>query len=330
MSSVDDLDQEDMRLHAAVYKVVQDNIASGHLHAGMILRERALAEQFSVSRMPVARALRELADAGLIEHSPGRGFRVAGRVANEIEVAPPLAIPETMVELTRGRAGWEKIYQQAEHDLVAAMPFGRFKIIESGMADYYGVSRTVTGELLARLQERGLVERRGRSQTHVPALSADVMRDLYEVRIHLEPPALVSAAGFIPSADLEQMLDDLRAAEGAYPDVELDRIDAFEQGLHVAFLNFAPNRRLLAALRATQLPLLATNYLLKRYLGTPEEEPFLAEHRIIVELLLHRAPEAAAAALRSHLASSCEKGLQRIETVRSQHTPTLPPFLSPS
>ncbi len=34
------------------------------------------------------------------------------------------------------------------------MPFGRYKIIELTMADYHGVSRTVTRDLLGRLEER--------------------------------------------------------------------------------------------------------------------------------------------------------------------------------
>jgi len=329
MSSPDAPAGEDLTLHAAVYKVVEANIASGRLRAGMLLRETALAAEFAVSRVPVGRALRELAERGKLERLESRGFRVPGTVPEPPPETPRLAIPESVQELARGRASWEKIYERVERDLIAAMPFGRFKIIELGMAEYYGVSRTVTGDLLARLQERGLVERLGRSSSQVPALSEELMRDLYEVRIQLEPAALAGAAPFLVPADLAAMRDTLRRGEQRYPDVPIEELDGYERRLHVDFLERTPNRRLLAALRTSQLPLLATNHLLKRYLGPPEVEPFLAEHRIVVELLLQGATEAAAGALRAHLQASCVKGIARIDEVRRHHQPEIPPFLQP-
>jgi DNA-binding GntR family transcriptional regulator len=155
------------------------------------------------------------------------------------------------------------------------------------------------------------------------------MRDLYQVRRLLEPAALRSAFPLIDPAQLLAMRDALVEAETRYPDIGIDELDSFENQLHVRIVDSSPNRRLIAALRASQLPLLATNYLLKHYLGTPTEEPFLAEHRLIVELLIQRAPDAAAAALEAHLLSALRKGLSRLEALRASHQPSVPPYLQP-
>jgi DNA-binding GntR family transcriptional regulator len=326
MNSAESQNSSDLPLHAAVSKVIRLNIESGNLNAGMLLRESELVAQFTVSRVPISRALRELVGAGILEKA-SRGFLVSGRQNVDQQTPPQLNIPESLAELFKGKASWEKIYSKVEGDIVAAMPFGRYKITEAGMAEYYHVSRTVTGDLLVRLQERGLVERRGRSQIQVPALTEQLMVDLYEVRAILEPAALVRSAPFLGKDRLERMKQQLRSAEVAYPAVTLDDLAALENELHVSFLEQTPNKRLLASLRTSQLPLLATNYLLKRYLGTPETEPFLAEHRIIVELLLNGATEEAGSALKAHLRSACEKGVKRIELVRKDHKMTPLPYL---
>ena len=92
------------------------------------------------------------------------------------------------------------------------MPFGPFKINELAMAEYYGVSRTVTRDLLGRLEARGLVEKAGRSQCFLPELTAELMSDLYEVRRLLEPTALLDAAPHLARERLEGMREDLREA----------------------------------------------------------------------------------------------------------------------
>ncbi len=54
MSSIEARDSDDLRLHAAVYNVVRDNIVGAVLRPGMTLGESSLAKQFSISRVPVA------------------------------------------------------------------------------------------------------------------------------------------------------------------------------------------------------------------------------------------------------------------------------------
>ena len=57
---------------------------------------------------------------------------------------PELDIPDFAFDLVRGRSEWQKIWDRVQGDLVACMPFGRYKIVEMTMATHYRVSRTVT------------------------------------------------------------------------------------------------------------------------------------------------------------------------------------------
>jgi len=72
------IDSTDL-LHRQVYRLIADKIARGELAPGQrIPPERTLAEQLGVSRVTIRRALRELAEAGLVDSASGRGSFVSG------------------------------------------------------------------------------------------------------------------------------------------------------------------------------------------------------------------------------------------------------------
>jgi DNA-binding GntR family transcriptional regulator len=326
MSSAEAELDDDLSLSTVLYQSVRANIESGRLPAGMIVNEHRLARQLSVSRAPINRALQRLAADGLIIRNAARGYRVPGE-SSLLRQMPLLELSAETVEILRGRAGWEKIWDQVESDLVGCMPFGPFKINELAMAEYYGVSRTVTRDLLGRLEARGLVEKAGRSQCFLPELTAELMSDLYEVRRLLEPTALLNAAPHLARDRLEEMREDLREAERKYPDLSAADIARFEDDLHIECTQACPNRSLISALRQSQLPVLATNRLFQIYLGMPVLEPFLAEHRLVIELMLNDAPDAAGAALDAHLRSAVRKQHGRLKELKAHHRPTVPPYL---
>jgi GntR family transcriptional regulator len=66
------------------YRALEGDIAGGGLAAGRHLpSERALGERLAVSRITLRRALRELAERGMIEPSPGRGWQVCEKRVGE-------------------------------------------------------------------------------------------------------------------------------------------------------------------------------------------------------------------------------------------------------
>jgi DNA-binding GntR family transcriptional regulator len=61
------------------------DILSGILPPGERLIEEQLTQRFGISRAPLREALRELAQQGLVEHSPRRGVRVAELSAADVD-----------------------------------------------------------------------------------------------------------------------------------------------------------------------------------------------------------------------------------------------------
>jgi len=326
MNSTDLVRDDDSPLHATVYRLVFDNIKSGRLPPGTLLTEHGLANQLALSRDPVGRALQRLEVEGLIARDSLRGYLVGGAPRKSGRTLPPLDISPAMLELFRGRAEWQKIWDRVQGDLIACMPFGRYKVTEMTMAAHYGVSRTVTRDLLGRLETLGLIEREGRSQCYLRQLTPALMTELYEVRGLLEPAALLRASPFHDKGDLERMREDLLEAERRYPDVPAADFARYEEDLHVTSTEGCPNRELVGAVRQSQLLVIATNRLIPLYLGMPSSEPFFAEHRLVIELLLNGAPEAAAVALEAHLKSAVRKQHLRLAALR-KYDPQVPPYL---
>jgi DNA-binding GntR family transcriptional regulator len=56
--------------------VLEDEIVSGAIAAGSVLRQELLSERFDVSRTPIREALRRLAALGLVSFEPNKGVRV--------------------------------------------------------------------------------------------------------------------------------------------------------------------------------------------------------------------------------------------------------------
>jgi len=328
MHSNDTAQLQDAPLHTTVYVLVRSNIASGRLCPGTPLTEYGLAQELSLSRVPVGRALQRLSDDGLLVRDGARGYVVEGAPRLSGRGRLELEIPDDVLSLVRGRSEWQKHWDRVQGDLVACMPFGRFKIIETTMATHYGVSRTVTRDLLARLETLGLVEREARSQCFLRHLTSDLMAELYEVRRLLEPTALVLAAPFHTRDDLERVRASLSDAETNYPSLAPEVLTRFEQDLHIDAIGVCPNRSLISLLQQAQTLILSTNALIPLYLGMPSDEPFFSEHRLVFELLLSGAPEAAGLALEAHLKSAERKQQHRLVELQA-HSPLVPPYLVP-
>lgn len=73
-----------MSLAERAYLAIRDEILRGQLHPGTALSRRRLARQLGMSVVPVAEALRRLADDGLVESRARAGTRV--RVPSEKDV----------------------------------------------------------------------------------------------------------------------------------------------------------------------------------------------------------------------------------------------------
>ena len=66
---------------------LEDDIVSGRIEAGTVLRQEQLSERFGVSRTPIREALRRLAALGLVSFVPNRGVRVRTLLREELREA---------------------------------------------------------------------------------------------------------------------------------------------------------------------------------------------------------------------------------------------------
>ncbi|MCW5322356.1 GntR family transcriptional regulator [Verminephrobacter aporrectodeae subsp. tuberculatae] len=315
-------------LYAVIAEVLDEHIRIGRLPPGLVLLEKPIAEVFQTSRAPVRRALAELESRQLIQRFDGRGFLV-GPPAQSVR---PIRTPFKALNLSLGaqadaalqtRTSWERIYAEVERSVASCLVFGQYRIVEAELAEHYRVSRTVARDVLSRLQERGLVRKNQSSHWVAGPLTAKDIRELYELRTALEPVALRGAMQQTPRATLQALRARCTGRDPSQWTAEM--IDRIESDLHESLLLATTNDRLAENLRHVQLPLVETERFL-RSLGLPMDPRIVDEHRIIYELLLHDAVDAAAAALIEHLHAESRRSLIHLKTAAVFSDP--PPLAS--
>lgn len=311
--------------YALVERVLRANIVRHHLPEGLVLLEAPLAALLQTSRAPVQRALLELERDGLVHRFEGRGYLVGAAAS----VAPPLRkdlrqlgllVPDEVDEALQARGSGEWIAADLEQAVSACIVFGTFRMVEADVAAHYHVSRTVIRDVLGRLQERGLLRKTQSSRWIAGPLTAQALRDCYEVRGILEPAALLAAAPGIDRNVLAMLRDELAGgAAGRDP------------ALLVRFVELciapAPNAALVAMVRQNLSVLEAATRALAE-LGLPQDDAAAAELRMAVDLLLNSSAAAAAEWWRDHLKAACRRSVAQLKIVAIIERPRwLPPFL---
>ncbi|MBE7202902.1 MAG: GntR family transcriptional regulator, partial [Parafilimonas terrae] len=140
-------------LQDRIYAHLKVGISEGRIVPGTRLLESQLARTFGVSRSPARGALNALAAERLVAEDGARGYRVAGiAAAGEGDATTPLD-PAPMPHQRR----WETLYGAVEQEIYAQILFRSVRVNDLRLAQHYGVSRTVTRDLLARMDGVGLV-----------------------------------------------------------------------------------------------------------------------------------------------------------------------------
>lgn len=303
------------RLHRQIYDILEDRIRGGLLDADAKLHEAHLASAFGVSRAPVRQALAELAEAGLVAKDGAQGFRVVtGLGATTARSGGGPAAPAPIGKL-QAASSWQAIYARVEPAIAARMAVGRWQINESEMARFHDVSRTIVREVLARLQERGLVRKDGRSRWFAPALTPGYVAELYQMRWILEPVALLDALPQVPPGQLRDLRANLRAAIDRADQLNGADLDRLETEMHVHLLAGCRNTSLAAAIRLYQSLLVAHTFLYDRLPRLFAAEPFLPEHLAVADRLCAGHFEEAAERLGEHLRASNDRATLRIRHV---------------
>lgn len=320
------------RLYQAAYSVLHHHINERRLPSGLILLEGRIADVLGMSRAPVKRALAQLCDEGLIHRYDGRGYLV-GPLSDDVQPQQRdlrefgLSLPESLAH-SIGRFAWERIYAEVETQVATCIPFGTYRVLESGICEQYGVSRTVAREVLSRLRDRALIEKDRHSHWIAGPLTARALTEQYELRQLLEPAALLAVAGDLDRTELIGMLDRLAEAEADFTKVTSETIDVFEEDLHVTCLSKANNKLMVTTIMQSQLPYV-TNSLFRQYLGVAADDRVLPEHRLVLEHLVMGAPQVAAAALVAHLEAAQSRTRARLKVLSLFPVPAVAAYIEP-
>lgn len=179
------------------------------------------------------------------------------------------------------------------------------RLVESELAERFGVSRTPVREALQRLETQSVLVRDGRSLM-VATLSHDQMAELYAVRTELEALAARLAAQHAAREEirvLHRMVEEDRAFLGDAP-----ALARANRRFHTQIHRASHNRYLVQQLGMVHrsMALMATTSLAAEGRG----EAALAEHLAIVDAIDARDGNAAAEALRQHLSEAFETRLR--------------------
>lgn len=311
----------------AHYEIVQawivENIAEGNLQSGTRLTVAAVADRLRVSRSPVKRALDLLAGDNILTRDGGQGYVVGPATTGAAGPANLFVLHLTDPDAgALTRPGWERILDDVAEAVAVAIPFGIYQISEAVIGEHFGVSRTVTREVLARLQERGVIGKDRASHWVAGPLSARMLDEEHGLRRLLEPAALAEAAAALRPL-VPETLERIAEAGPRCPPADMDRIEA---DLHDRFLPLQQNRRMsatLAQLRTAR----RVNRLFALHVVQHDESATLAEHRLVWDHIALGAADGAAVALRHHLDADHLRTRERLKVLSVFVDPLVAPYL---
>lgn len=317
-----------------VRAVLEDNIRQGRIPRGTRLYTAAVADRLSLSPPPVKRALDQMNEEGILVAHPQFGF-VVGDHADEASShgRENLHLLDLDLSLLEGGKStplpprWEQILEEVEQRVLHSIPFGTFQISEAGICDHFGVSRTVSREVLARLDVQGLIEKSRTSHWIVGPLSARALDEAHQMRRLLEPQALADSAWRLDPDDLRRMRDEIDVLRARGGRGDMGEFAALETALHRDLLQNCRNVRMLATIRTMQISHVVDE-LFRTHVTRQDETRMLDEHDLVLVHLINRDPDGAAQALRRHLDLQHQRTRARLKVLSIFDAPTDFPYLT--
>lgn len=308
------------------YVLLKSMIEKRRIQPGQKLLAVQVARAFGISRSPAQHALRALESDKLVQRADGQGYIVAGRrLGSAVDVAN---LDQFALEAA---PQWERIYNDVEQELCTNILFRSVRITEEKLAESYAVSRTVARDVLGRMHSVGLITKDRAGRWVAPPMTADRIRDLYQLRWLIEPAALVQSISKVPAETVLKARDSLRQTLANIESASSAQLDSLEKDLHLTLLDSCDNRELLRALKPTRLLLVSNRYVFDLYIGIPrtEIEDALGSHLKVIESALRGRHKDAARELELHLKQSCEHWQQRFDTIaKTAMQSSLPEYLT--
>ncbi len=211
----------------------------------------------------------------------------------------------------------QSLSEQVEAELRREITEGRLPPgARVSIADYqtaWNISATPFRDALRSLETQGLVTIEARRGVFVAPMNQQTLREIFDLRIALEPMAVELATPRIPAADLTALVAGYESAEAALTQGQPVDLESIDQAVHDLARDHCGNVRL-ARLIAEQTGLFiwAQNTIVSEL---PRSHALaLPEHLAIAQAMGRRDATGAAAAMRRHL----ENTRDRIIALRAQ------------
>ena len=230
----------------------------------------------------------------------------------------PNALPES-VPVADLRAQHEnlaaKTYRLLRQLIVTrAIPPGG-KVTADGLAQRFGVSRTTTKGALDQLAAEGFLEVRPQVGTFVRGLTAQDVREIWDVRAIIESAAAyrgVSLATDEQRRELRSLVDQMAplVQDHEYREETYEQSVALNRRFHELVLQTACNARLVAIYRQLEAYVHITNYRSRR--GLRRADLALEEHDALAAAYERRETDLAAKIVTRHIERSRDAVLEAL------------------
>lgn len=117
-------------------------------------------------------------------------------------------------------------------------------LIEKSLAEQFGVSKTPIREALHHLSHIGLVDMETAKGATVHTLSPDEIKDIWQMRVYLEPLALELSIPHLTAEELEELDEILADAKQAITDGDLKELSLQNTTFHELLYSKADNHLL--------------------------------------------------------------------------------------
>lgn len=305
--------EEKVPAYRRIADLLGDAINDGRLPVGALIKVSDATAVFESSRSPVKQAFQILLQDGRLHPHDGQGFIVGSdRVASRLTLSRALlGLDDAQTPLSS--PAQDALYFRLEHELILNSISGPLRLNELALARRFQTGRSTMRELIFRAQKVGIVEREtGKSWRIVPFDQARC-RNLYDLRILLEPEALRQAAPLLPVDRLDQMLARLVTAIADPGTQSVGQLDQLESDLHRDLLSHCTNIEIPQALVRTSPTYICGKHIQLVLSDSPTIESFLHDHLDILQHLRRGQGDLAADLLRGHLDRSKHQMIGKLQ-----------------
>ncbi len=186
-------------------------LSSGEIDAGVHLSTQRLADKFGVSRSPVREAMKMLADQGILEQRPNRGFFTTKKALSE-----PAKLFNDVVQST----GKVNVYQRLAEDWLNDKIPG--EVTEQHLRERYKITKSQLKDILVRAVREGWAEQKqGYGWRFLPvAKTPEAFEQIYRFRMLIEPAAM-----FEPGFSIDRrVLEKLRRGQEHILSIDIDKL----------------------------------------------------------------------------------------------------------